>query len=80
MKARFDKKQALKANVEGISDNEKLVVKLEMKEGVDVVGCVKLVVEYKAGGIEINEQDKILLYFNWHNGINNYIFVCPEER
>ena len=57
MKARFDKKQALKAKVEGLSDNEKLVVKLAMKEGVDVVGCVKLVEEAKAAGIEINEQD-----------------------
>lgn len=55
MKARFDKKQALKAKVEGLSDNEKLVVKLAMKEGV--VGCVKLVEEAKAAGIEINEQD-----------------------
>lgn len=57
MKARFDKKQALKAKVEGLSDNEKLVVKLAMKEGVDVVGCIKLVEEAKAAGIEINEQD-----------------------
>ena len=57
MKARFDKKQALKARVEGLSDNEKLVMKLAMKEGVDVVGCVKLAEEAKAAGIEINEQD-----------------------
>ena len=57
MKARFDKKQALKARVEGLSDNEKLVMKLAMKEGVDVVGCVKLIEEAKAAGIEINEQD-----------------------
>lgn len=46
MKARFDKKQALKAKVEGLSDNEKLA----MKEGV--VGLVE-----EAAGIEINEQD-----------------------
>lgn len=57
MKALFDKKQALKAKVEGLSDNEKLVVKLAMNEGVDVVGCVKLMKEAKAAGIEINEQD-----------------------
>lgn len=57
MKVRFDKKQALKAKMEGLSDNEKLVVKLAMKKGVDVVGCVKLVEEAKAAGIEINEQD-----------------------
>ena len=57
MKTHFDKKQALKAKVEGLFDNEKLVVKLAMKEGVDVVGCVKLIEEAKAAGIEINEQD-----------------------
>lgn len=57
MKARFDKKQALKARVEGLSDNEKLVVKLATKEGVDVVGCIKLIEEAKAAGVEMNEQD-----------------------
>ena len=57
MKARFDKKQALKAKVESLSDNEKLIVKLATKEGVDVAGCVKLMKEAKAAGIEINEQD-----------------------
>lgn len=57
MKACFDKKQALKAKVESLSDNEKLIVKLATKEGVDVAGCVKLMKEAKAAGIEINEQD-----------------------
>lgn len=55
-KARFDKKQALKAKVESLSDNEKLVIKLATKEGVDVAGCVKLMKEAKAAGIEIHEQ------------------------
>lgn len=55
MKACFDKKQALKAKVENLSNNEKLVMKLAMKEGVDVAGCIKLVEEARAAGIEINE-------------------------
>ena len=56
-KDRFDKKQALKAKMESLSDNEKLVVKLATKEGVDVVGCAKLVEEARAVGIKIDEQD-----------------------
>lgn len=56
-KARFDKKQSLKAKMESLSDNEKLIVKLVTKEGVDVVGCVKLVEEARAVGIKIDEQD-----------------------
>lgn len=57
MKAHFDKKQALKAKMESLSDKEKLVVKLATKEGIDVVGCVKLVEEARAVGIKIDEQD-----------------------
>lgn len=55
MEARFNKKQALKAKVENLSDNEKLVMKLAMNEGVDVAGCIKLVEEARAAGVEINE-------------------------
>lgn len=57
MKASFDKKQALKARIESLSDNEKLVINWQQKKVVDVVGCVKLVEEAKAAGIEINGQD-----------------------
>ena len=56
MKARFERKEALKNEIKNLSDKEKQALNLA-KEGIDVVKCAELVTKAKAIGVELNEQD-----------------------
>lgn len=56
MKARFDKKEAVKKEIEDLNGSEKEIFNAAKSGSVDVAKCVELVEKAKAMGIELNEQ------------------------